>query len=114
MELSNELGHLEIFLLFYRLIGCVEQFIEEKIGTFGLCFKTTNSILCSETQILSMIVAIIITLMGVICRHAGIQFDARRVVFSSAFKINENAYALKFNCITTGSSRRMSRTRLSS
>lgn len=82
MELSNKLGHLEIFLLFYRLIGSVEQFIEEKIGTFGLCFKTTNSILCSETQILSMIVAIIITLMGVICRHAGKGFNLTPVGWS--------------------------------
>ena len=71
MEVSIELGTLEIFSLFYRIIGSVEPFIKEKIGTFGLQFEILQILFCVLRQIINAIRAIIIIIMGVICRHTG-------------------------------------------
>lgn len=51
----------------------------------GLHFEATNFILCSETQILSVILAIIITTVGIICNYAGQEFNLVSLGWSFLF-----------------------------
>lgn len=58
LEHSNELRNSEIFLLFYIIICSVEPVVEAKNRhLWSVTRNSTNSTLCSETQILSVITA---------------------------------------------------------